>query len=319
MIVLWRVTERCNYACGFCAYDRRVDRSRRVVAAEEVERFGRLLGGYGRATGEPVLLSWLGGEPLLWRPVFAVSRMLREAGVAISATTNGSTLHLPGVRRDILSAFAELTVSADGFAQRHDALRGSPGGWERIRGGVRALAAERAGTPIKLRANIVLMHTNLREFADLCFELTDWGVDEITFNQLGGRDRPEFFPAHGLRDTDVGALAALLPRLRIELARHGVRLCGNERYVERIGASANGRALAGAGCRPGEQFLFVDERGRIAPCSFSVEDYGIDIASLRSVADLLALPARFAAAHARQRCGTCADCPSTHVFDKFAA
>lgn len=319
MIVLWRVTERCNYACGFCAYDRRVERSRRVVAADEAERFGRLLGDYAAATGEPVLLSWLGGEPLLWRPVFALSQTLRESGVAISATTNGSTLHLPGVRRDILAAFAELTVSVDEFAERHDALRGSTGGWERMRAGVLALATERAGTPIKLRANVVLMRTNLAEFAELCLELAGWGIDEITFNQLGGRDRPEFFPAHGLRTADVAALAALLPKLRIELARRGVRLCGNERYVERIGASADGRAMAGNGCRPGEQFLFVDECGRIAPCSFSVEDYGIDIASLRGVGDLLALPARFAAAHARQRCGTCADCPSTHVFDKFAA
>lgn len=319
MIVLWRVTERCNYACGFCAYDRRVARSREVVAGLGAERFGTLLGEYARASGKPVLLSWLGGEPLLWRPVFAVSQVLRNVGVAISATTNGSTLHLPGVRRDIIETFAELTVSVDGFADRHDGLRGSVGGWERMRTGVRALVSERAGAGLKLRANVVLMRTNLAEFADLCVELGGWGIDEITFNQLGGRDRPEFFPMHGLRPQDVAALAGMLPKLRAELALRGVRLCGNETYVERLGASADGRALAGEGCAPGEEFLFIDERGRIAPCSFSVDDYGIDIASLQGVADLAALPARFAAAHAKARCGTCADCPSTHVFDKFAA
>lgn len=317
MIVLWRVTERCNYACGFCAYDRGVDRSRRQVEAREAECFGRLLAEYGRATGRSVLLSWLGGEPLLWRPVFALSRTLREAGgVAISATTNGSTLHLPAVRREIAASFAELTVSVDGFAARHDALRGMPGAWARMRDGVRALAA---APGLKLRANVVLMHTNLSDFPALSDELASWGIREITYNQLGGRDRPEFFPAQKLRPADAAALAALVPPLRARLARRGVRLCGDETYVERIAASADGRALAGNGCSPGGNFLFVDETGCIAPCSFSVDDYGVDIADLRTLEDLHALPARFAAAHAAARCGVCSDCPSTHVFKKFAA
>ena len=317
MIVLWRVTERCNYACGFCAYDRRVERPRAVVDTGEVERFGRLLGEYGRATGRRVLLSWLGGEPLLWRPVFAMSRLLRDlGGMAISATTNGSTLHLPAVRRDIAAHFDELTVSIDGFASRHEMLRGAPGAWMRVRDGVHALAATAAP---KLRANVVLMRTNLHEFASLCDELADWGIDEITFNQLGGRDRPENFAPHALRSADVAALADLLPALRARLATRGVRLCGDGNYLERIRANADGRALPGDGCAPGEQFLFVDEGGRIAPCSFTGKDYGIGIGELRTVADLHDLPARFAAMHAATRCTACADCPSTHVFTKFAA
>ena len=65
MIVLWRVTEVCNLACGFCAYDRRVERSRNGADPEQVRRFARLLGLFHRRTGERVMLSWLGGEPLL--------------------------------------------------------------------------------------------------------------------------------------------------------------------------------------------------------------------------------------------------------------
>ena len=68
MIVLWRVTERCNLACGFCAYDRRVRRGRESAAAETVLRFARVLGDWQRSSGERVLLSWLGGEPLHWPP-----------------------------------------------------------------------------------------------------------------------------------------------------------------------------------------------------------------------------------------------------------
>jgi 2-iminoacetate synthase ThiH len=44
MIVLWRITTRCNYACGFCAYDRTAGGDRSDVAQTEAERVGMLLG-----------------------------------------------------------------------------------------------------------------------------------------------------------------------------------------------------------------------------------------------------------------------------------
>lgn len=70
MIVLWRVTERCNLACGFCAYDRRLPGIRLEAQSADVKRFAGLLGAYQQVTGTRVLVSWLGGEPLLWEPLF---------------------------------------------------------------------------------------------------------------------------------------------------------------------------------------------------------------------------------------------------------
>lgn len=319
MIVLWRTTTRCNYACGFCAYDRRLDIARDEIDAGEALRFGRLLADWSRAHARPVLLSWLGGEPLLWQPIWALSAALSGKRVAISATTNGSTLHRPEVRANIVAHLAELTVSIDGPAPVHDRLRGRVGAWDKVRDGLRALAAERGHAPLKLRANIVLMRETIAHFADLCVALAEWGADEITFNQLGGRDRPAFFPAQRLRADDVTALATLVPALRQRLAARGVTLCGDARYLDRLRASASGEALAVDDCRPGRSFLFVDEHGVAAPCSFSGGAYGVPLAALRTVADLDALPARFAAARAAQRLATCGDCPSTQTFAKFAA
>lgn len=319
MIVLWRTTTRCNYACGFCAYDRRLDIARDEVGLAEALRFGELLADWSRARATPVLLSWLGGEPLLWRPIWELSAALAGEGLAISATTNGSTLRRPEVRAGIVAHFAELTVSIDGPASVHDRLRGRAEAWDKVRDGLRALAAERGSAPLKLRANIVLMRDTIAHFAGLCAALAEWGVDEITFNQLGGRDRPAFFPAQRLRAEDVTALATLVPALRQRLAARGVTLCGDARYLDRLRASASGEALAVDDCRPGRTFLFVDERGFAAPCSFSGAAYGVSLAALRTVADLDALPASFAAARAAQRLATCDDCPSTQTFAKFAA
>lgn len=321
MIVLWRITTRCNYACGFCAYDRSVGGIREDVAADEAMRFGHLLAQWAQARGRRVLLSWLGGEPLLWKPILPLSSALAAPAMRISATTNGSTLHRPETRAAILKNFAELTVSVDGPADVHDRLRDEDSAFARVQRGVEQLVAERraSGSPLRLRANVVLMRETRPHFAALCDTLCDWGVDEITFNQLGGRDRPEFFPAQRLQPADIAALSAELPDAVRRLAARGVRLCADPLYLHRLHASAIGEPLPVGDCELGRDFLFIDERGRVSPCSFSSEVYGVPLASLRTIADIDGLHDRFVAADAALRCAACNDCPSTQRFAKFAA
>lgn len=317
MIVVWRVTTRCNLSCAFCAYDKRVPGARREVDAASVAAFAPVLADYSKQTGDPVLVSWIGGEPMLWKPVFDMSRLMAShAGIRVSATTNGSTLHLPQVRRQIIDCFAELTVSVDGFAEFHNQVRGWPHGWQRLKLAVMALAAER-DEGLVLRANVVVMHDNIDDFARLCGELADWGFDEITFNQLGGRDRPEFFPDHRLGPDSARRFAALVPLLQQQLAARGVRVCANSQYLERIEASASGRALPVPDCGPGQRFLFIDEANLVAPCHFTGDSLAVPLAKLISADDLLGLHGRFAASRARALPAACRDCPSTQVFAKF--
>src|SRR5690348_1386867 len=130
MIVVWRITERCNLACAFCAYDRRLDRSRQSADEGAVVAFGAALGDYQRATGDAVLVSWLGGEPLLWAPLERLTRtFVGDFGLRVSVTTNGTALASTNVRAHVLDCYDELTVSIDGFADVHDRLRGWRGGF----------------------------------------------------------------------------------------------------------------------------------------------------------------------------------------------
>jgi MoaA/NifB/PqqE/SkfB family radical SAM enzyme len=321
MIVLWRITEVCNFGCAFCAYDRSLKRARRNGDPDEVMRFGRLLGDYAKATRTPLLLSWLGGEPLLWPPLFEISKGLRaEHALNISATTNGSTLHQKPTREAILSSFQELTVSVDGLEATHDAMRKFKSSWVRLRDGVTALLAEAKERALgfRVRANVVLTAHNLGEFQALCHMLADWGVSEITFNQLGGRDRPEYFPVNRLQGEHVRILRQMIAPLRAELASRGVRLCASDLYLDRLHASAHDQKLAVNDCAPGHGFLFIDEAGVVAPCSFTGHDYGVSTKDLRSVEDIAALPQMFAKARACKMMTVCNDCPSTQVFGKFA-
>lgn len=321
MILLWRIAMKCNFACGFCAYDRRLDIPRHEADPSEVARVVGLFREVAAQKPERLHVSWLGGEPFLWPPLLELSQQISDYGdVAISATTNGSRLSVPGVRQQILSSFSELTISIDGPPHIHDQLRGVPGAFAKTEQAVGQLVAERTalGAPLKIRVNTVLMRRTVPHLAELCRMLADWDVDEITFNQLGGRDRPEFFPENSLRPEDVATLRAVVPDLVSELADRGVVLCANDLYLDRIAASSRGETLQVVDCKPGETFYFIDEAGIIAPCGFTSEEYGIPSSSLRTREDVKVLPSRFRELQTTKRSVACDDCLSTQVFGKFA-
>lgn len=324
LVVLWRVTERCDLACAFCAYDRSLRLVRRVADRDRVLAFAEKLGAHGNNTGTRVLVSWLGGEPLSWPPLADVSRACREQhGIDLSLTTNGTRLGRPEVRDLLLTQYAELTVSVDGFAEHHDRLRGRAGLYESLSRAVRALAAEKrsGGSGPLLRANVVLMRDTLAAFPALCRELARWGIEEITFNQLGGNDRPAFYPANRLLPEQVARFANDLPALRRELLCAGVMLRGADQYLKRIAASANGVPLAPGDCAGGRNFLFIDEEGRIAPCAFTAREYGIALDRIDDVNQshtVDGLPAHFAAHRLATPARACADCHSTQHHGKFA-
>jgi AdoMet-dependent heme synthase len=323
MIIVWRVTQHCNLSCPFCGYDRRLQRVRRVADVDEVSRFGGVLADYQRVTGDRVLVSWMGGEPLLWPALRELTeRFTRGLGLAVSTTTNGTPLGSVAVRNHIVEHYSELTVSVDGIGAVHDELRGWRGGFAHLRRAVRSLSAERASRvhPVLLRANVILMRETIGDFERLCGELADWGIDEITFNQLGGDDRPEFRAEHGLLPEHVDWLAENLARIQGELAQQrDVNVRGGPGYLRRLVATANGQRILVPDCEPGERFLFINEHGRVAPCSFTENRYGVPLEEIESAEALQRLPRHFAAMRASSRAAPCEDCHSTHVFEKFHA
>jgi MoaA/NifB/PqqE/SkfB family radical SAM enzyme len=321
MIVIWQVTERCNLACPFCAFDRNLPGSRREADPGKVHAFGHYLAEYQRETAQDVLVSWLGGEPLLWKPLQEIStHYFRDLGLRLATTTNGTTLGSATVRRHLLGNYSELTVSVDALDHEHDRLRGATGLYASLARNVRTLSDEirSAGSPLRLRANVVLMRQTVSSFERLCDELAEWGITEISFNQLGGNDRPEFYPDHRLRSADVMAFEEAFVGWRERLARGGVRLLGSTAYIRRMNASSCNERVPVHDCQPGCNFLFIDVQGRIAPCSFTGGKLGVPVDEINSAGDLRDLRLRFASSIAKDRPRACDDCLSTRVFEKFA-
>ncbi|MGC4075002.1 MAG: radical SAM protein [Nibricoccus sp.] len=319
MIVVWRITTRCNLACPFCAYDRRLPFDRLQVDASKILAFCETLAAYQRTSGDPVLVSWLGGEPLLLPELPELTRHATSLGLRVSATTNGTTLRSSGLRQHILDHYAELTVSLDAPDAMHDSLRGWHGGFASLQETIPQLSAARLAQnrPLKLRLNTVLLRSTISQFSMLARTAASWGVDELTFNTLGGRDRPEFFPQNRPTPAQLADFAQQLPALRAELGPGGLRIAGSSAYLDRLQASARNELRAIMHCGPGEQFLFIDELGRVSPCSFTSDTLGIPLADLDSPEKISALPSAFASHRRSFAPSVCSDCPSTHVFEKF--
>jgi len=312
-VVVWRVTERCNLACGFCAFDRTLPFTRSEAAFDQVARVVDLLGELRARERRDVLVSWLGGEPFLWPHLEAATAHAREAGLLVSVTTNGLALAAGRWREFARTQLDELTISVDGTAEQHDALRGQPGHHARLLDAIRALRNGRA----TLKVNSVLMADNVDAFEAMALKLADAGVRVLTFNALGGRDRPGFFAKHKLSPAQVDAFIDALPRIRARVEARGMTILGGNAYLERLRASARGEALAVDDCGPGEHFCFIDATGIVAPCSFTIDGHGVPLDALRTVDDLLALPRTFARKRSEAKLAVCRDCPSTQVFSKF--
>jgi MoaA/NifB/PqqE/SkfB family radical SAM enzyme len=318
LVIVWRVTEVCDLACPFCAYARDVPHPRRSADPTEVLRVGRLLQGYAASANRPVLVSLLGGEPLLWKPIFELSHTFKhEFGLQVSVTTNGTRLESEEVRKQLMADFDELIVSVDGVGSEHDRWRQQTGLAASLEKNVRRLKQlkiERGGGP-RLRANTILMRDSIQEFETLCRVVADWGIEEVTFNALGGRDRPDFFPDHSLLPEQWAAFRVELPKIRQRLAP--LKIFGTENYLNRLQSSITHSELRITNCHPGAQFLFIDEDGLIAPCSFTGAGYGVQLSEVQTVSDLEQLPRLFAERQQTQRLAVCDDCPSTQVWGKF--
>jgi MoaA/NifB/PqqE/SkfB family radical SAM enzyme len=320
LVVVWRVTTRCNLACGFCAYDRTLAFARGDTDEASARLLGHALAQTRVGSGRAPHVTFLGGEPFVWEPLPRVARYLVELGLSLGITTNGVSLGSAAARELLLDYFDEVTLSIDGVGAVHDGLRAWSGGFERLAVALRELVAEkvRRGRGPVIRVNSVLMRDNIREFPELCRALAGLGVQELSFNRLGGRDRPQFFAAHRLLPAELEQFARELPELRRELSTRGLAILGAHGYLERLLSLERGERVAVGDCAPGQRFLFVDERGKLAPCSFTLDDYGEPASqALPPVGDFSDLPRRFLVRQAVKRADACDDCASTQVFEKF--
>ena len=316
-VIVLEVTTICNLSCPFCAHDNRLKVKRQNFAVEELKKFTSLIGEYALAKNETILISWLGGEPFLYKQILPLTEALQQKyPLRFSATTNGLGLSNKSLRDHIKHFYSELTISIDGFADFHDNMRGSPGLFEEIKKNILLLSKEAPN--LKLRINCVLMKDNFDSFEALCMEISTWGIKEITFNQLGGRDRPEFYPENRLSFSQVKRLPEIVSSTQEKISSSGTQLVFSENYFKRILATTQEEKLPILNCGPGMAYMFVNAQGIVSPCPYTTEEYGIASSTINTVDDFDKIPLRFKQQKFAKQAFYCQDCPCTNVHGKFS-
>lgn len=318
-VIVWRVTQSCNMKCRFCSYSTQVERLRSNADEVETARLCGVLGDYRQRTGEDILVSWIGGEPFLWKNIIPFSERLHNSGINVSATTNGLLLDQTELQNGVAKNFSEIVFSLDGFDDCNDAVRQHWGHFEAVSENIRAMNELRgaSASPLKIKVNTILMRRNISRFDEFCEYLLWLGVDEVTFNQLGGFDRPEFYAENRLTAEQAETFCEQLPALQKGFAERGLVIRGSGKYLDRILKTSRNEVNPIEECNPGAWFWFINENGFISPCSYTSYEYKFDTKDIRCAEDFARVEKFFAKCRSEKRSKWCGDCYCTQVYDKF--
>ncbi|MBA3860977.1 MAG: SPASM domain-containing protein [Solirubrobacterales bacterium] len=269
------VAQKCNLGCTYCyaqggSFGGPATSMELSTALASVDLlFGDV------AAGERVNLSFLGGEPLMNRPVIhaATDRARaiatdRGVDVTFSITTNGTQLTADDGDFFEEHGFA-VTVSLDGVGAVHDQLRpfrGGRGSFNRVIERVAPLLERQRRMQVSARVTVTPANLELKETLDAFVAL---GFHSVGFSPLlrspnGG---------HELGSTELAAMLDGMVACGAEFER---RVVAGERYPFANAVNAMREIHRGTHrpypCGAGAGYLGVSASGELAACHRFVGD-----------------------------------------------
>ncbi|MEV8437460.1 radical SAM protein [Actinosynnema sp. NPDC051121] len=184
------VAQKCNLGCTYC-YAQQGDFGGPAKNMPEATAFAAVDALFrDAAPGERVNLAFLGGEPLINRPVvraateYAVTTSERTGiPVTFSITTNGTLLTPEDGEFFEAHGFA-VTVSLDGVGARHDLLRphrDGRGSYQRVMDRVAPLLAAQRRMQVSARVTVTPLNLDLPRTLD---EFTAAGFHGVGFSPM---------------------------------------------------------------------------------------------------------------------------------------
>jgi len=256
LCVSFEITYSCNARCRHCHLGGPVQEER--ASAEELGRIARNL--------RPVVAQISGGEPLLRRDVEDVVRAVRRAGRPpfIVLTTNGALLTKDKHARLREAGVEEFSLSLDYPDERHDAFRGIPG----LFGKIRDLAAALKGNGNSgITLSCVIQRDNFRDLVKLAELARGWGLrmNFSSYTHLRTHRMEYMIPAG-----EIAELEDVLGRIREHKKRY--RTVFTSDYV--LGRIPEYFRSGGIrDCRAGDRFFVVNPDGTLSPCGLIIRKY----------------------------------------------
>lgn len=174
-IVVWNITRRCNLRCVHCYSN---SEARHYPGELNWEQMVDVVDDLARFEVPAVLLS--GGEPMLHPQFFDLARLVRQRGLRLTVSTNGTMIN-----EEVASQLKEIGVtyvgiSLDGIGETHDQFRGRQGTFEKVVGAFEACRS--VGQKVGLRLTLT-QHT-IDDLDQILQFIEDKEIDRVCFYHL---------------------------------------------------------------------------------------------------------------------------------------
>lgn len=170
--------QRCNLACLHC-YSDSSPQATAQLSREQALQAIRLAAHWGYGA-----LSVSGGEPLLYPWLADCLRQARELGMSTAVVSNGWLIDR-GEALQTLALADTVAVSVDGLSASHDALRGQPRAFGRVRAAMQRLCERQ----IPFAVSCGVTRSNVAELDALAAQVLEAGACALQLHpvELSGR------------------------------------------------------------------------------------------------------------------------------------
>ena len=166
------ITPRCNLSCIHCGS--RCDEHAQTSEVS-LEEFRTVLARIREEFGNRVFIVLTGGEPMLRTDIYELGDIICDLGFSWGMTTNATLIDERAAERLIASGLKTVSISIDGTAATHDAVRRHAGAYDAAIRGVKNLAA--TGGLRALQVTSVMNHQTIGEIDELFDIMVDLPID----------------------------------------------------------------------------------------------------------------------------------------------
>lgn len=290
--LIFYVTNRCNFKCGFCFYHEEIAKGRKSdeLGLADIEKIAR-------KAGPLIQLSLTGGEPFLRDDLTGITDafIMNTGARYITIPTNASlTKKMTDYLTEALPrhphTYFRIVFSIDGIGEAHDRYRSHSGAYSKIVESYAAVSPLRSiYRNLVLDANAVYTSETESSILDTLRTLgRDFSFDNLSVTYARGDVKePELKDVHFQKYIEMNDYVASLARTKEDRSLYyvwrGVRDLSREYLIRTV---AHNEFITP--CVAGRKMLVVSETGEVFPCEIlkksmgNLKDYDFDIGKLVS-------------------------------------